>query len=78
MPDPLLRANIWKAHIPPSVKVASDVDFNALALKYELTGGFIKSMKMRWWRGEGEEGRGKREEGARVVRKWREMLILMF
>lgn len=43
MPDPLLRANIWKSHIPSSVKLSPNVDFSALALKYELTGGFIKS-----------------------------------
>ena len=68
MPDPFLRAAIWKSHIPPSVKVASDVDFNTLALKYELTGGFIKSMLQQekgggegrmergGWRGEDGEG----------------------
>lgn len=42
-PDPFLRSAIWKAHIPPSVSLSSDVNFNELAVKYELTGGLIKN-----------------------------------
>jgi len=42
-PDPFLRSAIWKAHIPPSVSLSSDVNFDELAVKYELTGGLIKN-----------------------------------
>ncbi|KAL6053112.1 AAA domain-containing protein [Balamuthia mandrillaris] len=42
-PDPHLRADIWRLLMPPMVKLAKDVDFQRLALKYELTGGFIKN-----------------------------------
>ena len=34
-----MRAKIWRAHVPKDVKVDEDVDFDYLALKYELTGG---------------------------------------
>jgi hypothetical protein len=38
-----MRARIWKAHIPAAAKISKDVDFEKLALKYELSGGFIKN-----------------------------------
>eukprot|EP00736_Rhodelphis_marinus_P011452 Rmarinus@m.20401 len=42
-PDHLLREKIWKALLPPKLKLDDDVDFAELALKFELTGGFIKN-----------------------------------
>ena len=42
-PDHLLRERIWRALRPPKLGLASDVDLAELALKFELTGGFIKS-----------------------------------
>lgn len=42
-PDPFLRAAIWKAHIPSTVSLGPEVDFEELAVKYELTGGLIKN-----------------------------------
>ena len=42
-PDPLLRQRIWEAHIPSTVKAADGVSWQELAVKYELTGGFIKN-----------------------------------
>lgn len=42
-PDPHLRAQIWKSLMPVAAKLTDDVDFHRLALKYELTGGFIKN-----------------------------------
>ncbi|KAJ5071330.1 atpase [Anaeramoeba ignava] len=42
-PDPLLRQQIWDAHLPKSIRYDSSVDLKALALKFELTGGFIKN-----------------------------------
>ena len=38
-----MRARIWRAHIPKAAAVDDDVDFEQLALKYELSGGFIKN-----------------------------------
>ncbi|KAL6050677.1 AAA domain-containing protein [Balamuthia mandrillaris] len=42
-PDPIMRQKIWKAHIPQAMKLADDIDWKLLALKYELSGGFIKN-----------------------------------
>lgn len=42
-PDQLLRERIWRSMKPPKLQVSEDVDFLALARKYELPGGFIKN-----------------------------------
>ncbi|KAI6657958.1 hypothetical protein LOD99_15675 [Oopsacas minuta] len=42
-PDHILRKEIWGSHIPASMKLADDVDLSELALRFELTGGFIKN-----------------------------------
>jgi len=42
-PDLLLRERIWRSMAPPKLSLADDVDFMALARKYELPGGFIKN-----------------------------------
>jgi hypothetical protein len=42
-PDHILREKIWKTLQPPRLKVSDDVNLMELALKYELTGGFIKN-----------------------------------
>jgi SpoVK/Ycf46/Vps4 family AAA+-type ATPase len=42
-PDHLLRKNIWESHIPESMPLADDVDTNELAMRFELSGGFIKN-----------------------------------
>ncbi|KAL1496902.1 hypothetical protein AB1Y20_014482 [Prymnesium parvum] len=42
-PDQLLREQIWRSMHPPKLQLADDVDFMALARKYELSGGFIKN-----------------------------------
>ena len=42
-PDHLLRKKIWERHLPPALKLAPDVDMGLLAMKFELTGGFIKN-----------------------------------
>merc|ERR1712054_601671 len=41
-PDHLLRKDIWQALLPPSLPVAEGIDLAALAMRYELSGGFIK------------------------------------
>ncbi|MBW2526985.1 MAG: AAA family ATPase [Deltaproteobacteria bacterium] len=42
-PSPKAREAIWRNHVPASMPVAADVDFELLAESYELTGGTIKN-----------------------------------
>jgi len=42
-PDEDQRREIWKASVPPNVVRGKDVDFQALARKWPLTGGLIKN-----------------------------------
>jgi len=42
-PDHVLRQHIWKSLLPASLPLADDVDLAALAMRYELSGGFIKN-----------------------------------
>lgn len=74
-PDPSLRREIWLKHVPEKLKMASDVDYTALAIEHELTGGFIKNailqaMSMaiieareRKKIDDGKDGNGKNEDG---------------
>jgi len=42
-PNHVLREAIWSSLQPTRLKVSDDVDLNALAHKYEISGGFIKN-----------------------------------
>ena len=42
-PDREARLEIWRKHIPPEAPVADDVDLEALATRFELSGGYIKN-----------------------------------
>lgn len=42
-PSHLLRSEIWKCHVPSGIKIHDDVNFDVLAMDFELTGGFIKN-----------------------------------
>lgn len=42
-PDAKLRLEIWQKHIPKNLRLAEDVDLRALAIEFELTGGYIKN-----------------------------------
>lgn len=42
-PDAGHRLAIWKRHIPKKLQLDDDVDLRALALEFELTGGYIKN-----------------------------------
>mmetsp|Transcript_99722 Transcript_99722/g.171752 ORF Transcript_99722/g.171752 Transcript_99722/m.171752 type:complete len:1098 (-) Transcript_99722:32-3325(-) len=42
-PDHTMRRDIWAKHVAPSIPLKEDVDFDALALDYELSGGLIKN-----------------------------------
>ena len=41
-PSPDMRAELWRRTIPRRSTAAPEIDFDALADKYELSGGFIK------------------------------------
>ena len=42
-PDRQARREIWARHLPDAAPRAEDVDLDALADRYEMTGGFIKN-----------------------------------
>lgn len=42
-PDHSMRLNIWKAHLPNSIRRGPDVDLQEVAMNFELTGGLIKN-----------------------------------
>jgi SpoVK/Ycf46/Vps4 family AAA+-type ATPase len=42
-PDIHLREAIWRNHLPPALPLGPDVDLKALAMNFELSGGFIKN-----------------------------------
>ncbi|ETO24894.1 hypothetical protein RFI_12264, partial [Reticulomyxa filosa] len=42
-PDMHLRQKIWEKHFPSTLPLADDVDILELAMKFELTGGFIRN-----------------------------------
>lgn len=42
-PDAKHRLAIWEKHIPKDLRLDTDVDLKALAIEFELTGGFIKN-----------------------------------
>jgi ATPase family associated with various cellular activities (AAA) len=46
-PDEELRAQLWAAHIPPSVPCAGTLDFEDLARRYPLSGGYIRNSALR-------------------------------
>ena len=46
-PDEELRAQLWAAHIPPNVPCAGALDFEDLARRYPLSGGYIRNSALR-------------------------------
>ncbi len=42
-PDRVARRNIWAKHLPDEAPIADDVDLQALADRFEMTGGLIKN-----------------------------------
>ncbi len=47
VPDVEERAHLWRAMLPPSAPVASDLDFAGLAMRYEMSGGYIRNATLR-------------------------------
>jgi ATP-dependent 26S proteasome regulatory subunit len=48
LPDFNLRREIWRSHLPPDIAVAADVEWTKLAMNFELAGGFIKNVGLRF------------------------------
>jgi AAA+ superfamily predicted ATPase len=46
-PDEVSRAEMWRRMIPAEASVADDVDFDWLASRYQLSGGFIRNVILR-------------------------------
>ena len=42
-PDHTQRQQIWRRQLPEKIQRTDDVDINLLALKYELSGGYIRN-----------------------------------
>lgn len=42
-PDKQARKEIWQRHLPPQTPLDADVDLDALADRFELSGGYIKN-----------------------------------
>lgn len=42
-PDHTQRQQIWRRQLPAKIQRTDDVDINLLALKYELSGGYIRN-----------------------------------
>ncbi len=42
-PDAEARATIWRHHLPAGVPLHADVDLQALAVRFDLAGGYIKN-----------------------------------
>ena len=42
-PDRTTRLALWRRHLPPRLPLGDDVDLEALASRYEMTGGLIKN-----------------------------------
>ena len=40
-PDRAARAEIWRNHLPDQAPLTDDVDIQALARRFEFTGGYI-------------------------------------
>jgi SpoVK/Ycf46/Vps4 family AAA+-type ATPase len=41
------RARLWRAMLPPQAAIAADIKFDALASRYEMTGGYIRNAVVR-------------------------------
>jgi hypothetical protein len=47
IPDEEQREQLWRAHLPPTLPTAGDLDLEILARKYPLTGGSVRNCVMR-------------------------------
>jgi SpoVK/Ycf46/Vps4 family AAA+-type ATPase len=47
IPDEELREQLWRAHLPPGLPQAADLDLAELARRYQLTGGSVRNCVLR-------------------------------
>lgn len=47
LPDVEERAELWRATLPVSAPLANNVDFASLALRYVMSGGYIRNAALR-------------------------------
>ncbi|MEZ4404459.1 MAG: ATP-binding protein [Kofleriaceae bacterium] len=47
VPEPDERARLWRTMLPKEARIDRDIDFDALAHRYEMTGGYIKNAALR-------------------------------
>jgi hypothetical protein len=46
-PDEDMREQLWKTLIPPQVPVSGKLDFQSLAQRFRLSGGYIRNAALR-------------------------------
>jgi hypothetical protein len=46
-PDDSLRKRLWAAHVPADAPIAGDFDFDDLARRFPLSGGYIRNCTLR-------------------------------
>ncbi|MBT8495347.1 MAG: ATP-binding protein, partial [Deltaproteobacteria bacterium] len=46
-PDEEMRVRLWAAHIPPEMPTAGDFDFDDLAKRFPMSGGYIRNSTIR-------------------------------
>jgi hypothetical protein len=47
IPEPPVRASLWRSMFPAESKVAADVDWDRLGARFEMSGGYIKKAALR-------------------------------
>jgi len=47
LPEPPVRRLLWRSMFPPEVPLADDIDWNRLAQRWEMAGGYIKKAVLR-------------------------------
>ncbi len=46
-PDEETRQQLWRVHIPPQLPISGELEFDKLARKYQLAGGYIRNACLR-------------------------------
>lgn len=47
IPDEEVRRTLWRSMFPPQTPLAPDIDWNLIAKKFEMSGGYIKKAVLR-------------------------------
>jgi hypothetical protein len=46
-PDAEMREKLWRVHLPAELPIGAPVDFRSLAIRYKLSGGYIRNAALR-------------------------------